>query len=151
MFCWTPACPCLRRVILIVPARSEAKATALVADLKKATKNDNIFAPILDLNSLASISAFTAAFVKEHKKLDVLINNGKAQLCVRSHGSSRTRCLLACPAAHVPKTKELTADGIEAQFGVNVVSCAFRLWLVYRWLSHCAQRSWRGARLQMWL
>jgi len=54
----------------------------------------------LDLNSFKSIRAFAAEFLKKHKQLNYLILNAGVMMI---------------------KDRTLTADGIEAQFGVNHV------------------------------
>ena len=52
----------------------------------------------LDLASLASIREFSSAYIKSHKRLDILMNNAGIM--------------------GVPQ-REVTADGFEAQFGTN--------------------------------
>ncbi|MFO0747693.1 MAG: SDR family oxidoreductase [Myxococcota bacterium] len=82
---------------LVLPARNIAKAEAVKADLTKTTGNARIEVMPLDLASLASIRAFTAAFSAKYPKLDVLVDN----------------------AGVISPKRVLTVDGFETTFGVN--------------------------------
>src|SRR3954454_13365406 len=84
-----------------------ASVTMAVRDLPKAgAARDRILAAVpgadlevaeVELDSLASIRAFAAAFLDRHDRIDVLINNAG---------------VMACPRMD-------TQDGFEMQFGTN--------------------------------
>lgn len=88
-------------------AKREAKVIMACRDLFKCettrkeivleTKNKYVYCRKCDLASQSSIREFVKTFKKEHKKLDILINNAG---------------VMRCP-------KSLTEDGIEMQLGVN--------------------------------
>ncbi len=82
---------------LVLPARNLAKAEAVKADLVKTTGNAAIEVMPLDLASLKSIRAFTAAFAAKHPKLDILVDN----------------------AGVITTARSLTEDAFETTFGVN--------------------------------
>jgi NAD(P)-dependent dehydrogenase (short-subunit alcohol dehydrogenase family) len=75
-------------------SRGEKVARAIVDAYPKA----DVSVAALDLMSLVSIREFAAAYVKGHKRLDILINNAG---------------IMGVP------NREVTADGFEAQFGTN--------------------------------
>lgn len=83
---------------VVMPARNAAKAEAVKADIVHTTGNARVEVMPLDLASLKSIRAFTAAFSAKYPRLDVLVDN-------------------AGVAATAART--LTEDGFETTFGVN--------------------------------
>ena len=91
---------------LVLPARNLAKAEAVKADLVKTTGNAAIEVMPLDLASLRSIRAFTAAFAAKHPKLDILVDN----------------------AGVITTARSLTEDAFETTFGVNHLGTFARLW-----------------------
>ncbi|KAB2574175.1 putative oxidoreductase [Lasiodiplodia theobromae] len=78
-------------------ARSESKAKAAIADIKREIPNANVHFLPVDLSSFASVKHAAAAFLAENKRLDLLLNNAG---------------IFAAPPA-------LTEDGYEIQFGTN--------------------------------
>jgi len=89
---------------IILPARSQDKASSAIARIRREVPNARITPGILDLASLASVRAFAAAFATETadkfpgQSLDLLINNAG---------------VMAVPQ------RELTVDGYERQFATN--------------------------------
>ncbi|MBL1437157.1 MAG: SDR family NAD(P)-dependent oxidoreductase [Rhodobacteraceae bacterium] len=84
---------------VILAGRSEPKlveARARIAELVPAAQLD---IAVVDLNSIAAVKTFTEGFVQSGKPLDVLINNAG---------------IMFPPPGH-------SADGFEAQFGVNFI------------------------------
>jgi NAD(P)-dependent dehydrogenase (short-subunit alcohol dehydrogenase family) len=81
---------------VILPARSEAKANAAIARIRREVPSAKLTPAILDLASLASVRAFAEQFA--NTPLDLLINNAG---------------VMAVP------TRELTVDGYERQFATN--------------------------------
>jgi len=75
-------------------ARGEKVARAIIDAYPEA----EVSVASLDLMSLASVREFASAYVKGHKRLDILINNAG---------------IMGLPQ------REVTADGFEAQFGTN--------------------------------
>lgn len=57
-------------------ARSEAKATAAIEELKTSTKKDNIHWLKLDLGDLTSVRRAAEEFMEKEPELHVLFNNG---------------------------------------------------------------------------
>jgi NAD(P)-dependent dehydrogenase (short-subunit alcohol dehydrogenase family) len=82
---------------IVIPARDMAKGEAAAQEIRSATGNDQIEVMELDLGSMASIRAFSEAFLAKHSRIDLLINNAG---------------VMACPYGE-------TADGLEMQFGTN--------------------------------
>jgi NAD(P)-dependent dehydrogenase (short-subunit alcohol dehydrogenase family) len=85
---------------VIIPARTETKATVAIARIKKEVPNAKLAAAALDLASLKSVRAF-AKFYGDNfpgPSLDILINNAG---------------VMAVPQ------RELTVDGFERQFATN--------------------------------
>ncbi|PCH39965.1 NAD(P)-binding protein [Wolfiporia cocos MD-104 SS10] len=80
-------------------SRNKAKAMKAIFSLQKATGREAIFLE-LDLANLRSVKKAAAEFQSKEKKLHVLFNNAGVMV----------------PALH-----ELTADGYDMQFGVNVL------------------------------
>lgn len=82
---------------VIIACRNETKGQAAVADIKKATKNENVDLLICDLSSFESIRKCADDFKAKYQQLDVLVNN--AGLIVDNY--------------------KTTVEGFEWQFGVN--------------------------------
>jgi len=85
---------------VIIVGRNEEKARSVVAELKKSTGNQKISYEIVELGSYKSIVSFGKRFRDSGRKLHALVNNVGV-------GSS---------------TRKQSADGIELQFAVNVLS-----------------------------
>jgi len=86
-----------RGATVIAACRSELKGLKAVTEVREITKNPKIFFMALDLSSLQSVRDFADSFLKQYKRLDILINNAGVMMCPYS------------------KTK----DGFEMQFGTN--------------------------------
>lgn len=82
---------------VIITARDIPKGEAVVEGIRDSTGNRRVEVRSLELDSLASVRAFADAFLVQHPRLDLLINNAG---------------VMACPFG---KTK----DGFEQQFGTN--------------------------------
>lgn len=82
---------------IVIPVRDMAKGEAAVAEIRKAVPGAEIELMQCDLGSMASIRAFAKAFLVQHDRIDLLINNAG---------------VMACP--HMT-----TSDGLEMQFGTN--------------------------------
>lgn len=85
---------------VIVTGRSQASGDAALAEIKQAAGSDNAELMLADLSSQQAIHTLAAEIRTRYPRLDVLINNAG----------------LANP------TRELTIDGIEANFAVNVIA-----------------------------
>jgi NAD(P)-dependent dehydrogenase (short-subunit alcohol dehydrogenase family) len=83
------------RVVLAV--RDTAKGSQAAAEIRVSVPRADLTVMALDLASLTSIRSFTSAFLAEHDRLDLLINNAG---------------VMAIP-------RRETADGFEMQFGTN--------------------------------
>mgnify|MGYP003649498118 CR=1 FL=1 len=82
---------------IVIPVRDMAKGEAAVAAIKASVADAEIELMQCDLGKMASIRAFAKAFLVQHDKIDLLINNAG---------------VMACP--HMT-----TSDGLEMQFGTN--------------------------------
>lgn len=82
---------------VILACRSVEKAEQAVADIKKATGNENVEAMKLDLSSFKSVRQFAEEFQRRKLNCDILVNNAGVMMC--------------------PWSK--TEDGFEVQFGTN--------------------------------
>ncbi len=78
-------------------ARDMDRGEAVAADIRQSTGNQAVDAMELDLASLASVRAFTDAYLARYDALNILINNAG---------------IMACP-------QDSTEDGFELQFGTN--------------------------------
>jgi NAD(P)-dependent dehydrogenase (short-subunit alcohol dehydrogenase family) len=85
---------------VIVTGRNQASGEAAVSELKQLSSNSNIDLLLADLASQADVRALAQQFKQKYDHLDVLINNAGAAEPLR----------------------RLTADGIETDFAVNVVT-----------------------------
>jgi NAD(P)-dependent dehydrogenase (short-subunit alcohol dehydrogenase family) len=77
--------------------RNEKRGCKALEEIRTLSGNDNLSLMLCDFASLNSINNFVKQFKKNHKKLDVLINN---------HGAFSIR-------------RTLTEDGLETTFAVN--------------------------------
>jgi NAD(P)-dependent dehydrogenase (short-subunit alcohol dehydrogenase family) len=82
---------------IVIPVRDMAKGEAAVVAIKASVPDADIELMECDLGKMASIHAFAKAFLVQHDRIDLLINNAG---------------VMACP--HMT-----TSDGLEMQFGTN--------------------------------
>lgn len=82
---------------VVLACRNLTKANEAITKIKQKSGSGFLEAALLDLGDLNSVKQFAEIFIKQHPKLDVLINNAG---------------IMIPPAAK-------TAQGFEAQFGVN--------------------------------
>ncbi|WP_417613781.1 SDR family NAD(P)-dependent oxidoreductase [Parasphingorhabdus sp.] len=82
---------------IFIPVRDMAKGEAAVAEIKSSVPDANIELMECDLGKMASIQFFAEAFLVQHDRIDLLINNAG---------------VMASP--HMT-----TGDGLELQFGTN--------------------------------
>lgn len=85
---------------VLLGARDRARGEAAVGRIRAEVREAKVELALLDLASLASVHAFAEAELVRGAGLDLLINNAGVM---------------------APKTREVTADGFEMQFGVNVL------------------------------
>jgi NAD(P)-dependent dehydrogenase (short-subunit alcohol dehydrogenase family) len=85
---------------VVILARNKARGLEAVEDIKKQSGNPNIELLVGDLSLQKSVRRAAAEFIKKHKRLDVLINNG---------------------GVFIPNRTE-TAEGIETTFATNYLS-----------------------------
>ncbi len=83
---------------VLLGCRNLSKGQAAVTRLRQDIPDAKIELAELDLSSLASMRKFAAAFTGAHRKLDVLVNNAGVMAL---------------------KSRDLTEDGFERQFGTN--------------------------------
>lgn len=88
-----------RGATVVIACRDLAKGEAVRRELAARTSSTHLHVMELDLASLASVRAFAAAFLARFARLDVLVAN----------------------AGVMTRRRELTADGLERNFGVNHV------------------------------
>jgi len=86
-----------RGASVTVLARSPQRAAGAVAELRELVPRGQFDSGVVDLVDLSSVRAFTDAFLANHDRIDVLINNAG---------------VMACPFVH-------TVNGFETQFGTN--------------------------------
>jgi NAD(P)-dependent dehydrogenase (short-subunit alcohol dehydrogenase family) len=103
---------------LYMGARSESKAKASIADIKKIVPEANIHFLKLDVSSFASVKAAAEEFLSQNDRLDVLVNN----------------------AGIMGVTPGLTEDGYEIHFGTNHMGPALLTKLLLPKLSSTAKR-----------
>jgi len=85
---------------LVLLGRNEDKCKILTTKLKEKTKNPDIEYEIVDLSLYSSVKSFVNRYKKSGKRIDVLINN----------------------AAITTDKNIKTAEGLELQFAVNIMS-----------------------------
>ena len=86
-----------RGATIVMACRNLDKGAKAMAEVREISNNSNVFLMKLDLSSLESIKEFAESFLKEYRKLHILINNAGVMWC------------------DYMKTK----DGFEMQFGTN--------------------------------
>ena len=86
-----------REAEVVLVARNKEKGERVVAELRKATGNNDISLIVADLSSIADIKRVAAEFRASHTKLDVLVNNAGALF----------------------KDYRLSKDGLEMTFALN--------------------------------
>ena len=87
-------------VHVVVGGRNAIKVQEAMQKIHATVPDASLEAGIVDLNSLASVRAFSEGFCTNHNQLDILINNAG---------------VMVPPAGR-------TEDGFETQFGVNFVA-----------------------------
>lgn len=85
---------------VLLGARDKARGEAAMARIRAEARDANVELLPLDLASLDSVQTVAETELARGAGLDLLINNGGVM---------------------APKTREVTADGFEMQFGVNVL------------------------------
>ncbi|KAI8889158.1 NAD(P)-binding protein [Backusella circina FSU 941] len=85
---------------IVFACRNREKTEAVIGDIKKETKNDNLEFLEIDMSSLSSVKRFVSEFSTKYDKVDILLNNGGVMM------------------APTPYSK----DGIDYQFAVNHVA-----------------------------
>jgi NAD(P)-dependent dehydrogenase (short-subunit alcohol dehydrogenase family) len=88
-----------RGTTVVIACRDVDKGNAALDELAASTGSKDLHVMQLDLASLASVRAFAAAFMAKFARLDVLVAN----------------------AGVMTAKRQLTADGLEMNFGVNHV------------------------------
>jgi NAD(P)-dependent dehydrogenase (short-subunit alcohol dehydrogenase family) len=88
-----------RGATVVIACRDADKGNAAAADLAATRGATDVHVMHLDLASLDSVRAFAAAFLTKFQRLDVLVAN----------------------AGVMTRKRQLTADGLEMDFGVNHV------------------------------
>ena len=89
-----------RGFTVVLAARNEAKANAVVKEIEAATGRSDAEYIIADLKSLSDVRALSETFHRRYPRLDVLINNAG----------------ISSPA------RKMTGDGFEATYQVNYLS-----------------------------
>jgi len=85
---------------VVMPCRDAPKCEAAMARIRNAVPNASLEMMRLDLASLGDVRRFVDEFMAAHRRLDVLVNN----------------------AAVVKGRREVTVEGLEVTFAVNVLS-----------------------------
>ncbi|MFL5763791.1 MAG: SDR family oxidoreductase [Bacteroidia bacterium] len=85
---------------VVIGCRDKKRGEAAVAEIKKASGNNNVEMLQMDLASQHSVRNAVEEFKKKHNRLDVLINNAGVFL----------------------KNREVTEDGLEKTFATNYLS-----------------------------
>ena len=83
---------------VVLPVRNPTKGTAKLERIRAATPGAHVSIRELDLSSLASVAAFGDHLNAEGRPINLLINNAGVM---------------------TPPTRQVTADGLELQFGTN--------------------------------
>lgn len=109
---------------LILPLRSPDAARALVAELAAKSSAERVFWEPCNLADFSSVRSFCEIIgTKYGGRVDTLINN----------------------AAVVPATREMTVDGIEQQWQVNVLSYFWFMQLLAPYLQTAAEQAPEGS------
>ena len=85
---------------VVVTGRDRDRGEAAVMALRSRSGNRNVDLLLADLSAQAGVRALAAQFLRQHPRLDVLINN----------------------AGLADAKRRLTADGIEADLAVNALA-----------------------------
>ncbi len=85
---------------VIITGRSQSSGESAVAEIKEASGNPKVDLLLGDLSAQANVHSLAEQFKARYERLDVLINN----------------------AGLAASKRELTSDGIESNFAVNVVA-----------------------------
>lgn len=88
-----------RGATVVIACRDAGKGRAALDEVATKTGSKDLHVMTLDLASLASVRAFAAAFMSQFTRLDVLVEN----------------------AGVMTSKRQVTADGLEMDFGVNHV------------------------------
>ena len=113
-------------VHVLLGARDRVKGEAAVARIRAEVRDAKVELVLLDLASLTAVRAFADAELARGVGLDLLINNAGVM---------------------APKTHEVTADGFEMQFGVNVLGHFALTALLLPALERAAQRGGPAPRV----
>ncbi|HTE27987.1 oxidoreductase [Flavitalea sp.] len=84
---------------VVLACRNLEKANQALSEMKQESSTGTLEAALIDLGNLASVKQFAETYIKQHHKLDLLINNAGVMIP---------------PASR-------TAQGYELQFGVNFI------------------------------
>jgi NAD(P)-dependent dehydrogenase (short-subunit alcohol dehydrogenase family) len=112
--------------LVLLGARDPIKGEAAAARIRSEVREAKVEQVLLDLASLAAVRAFAEAELARGERLDLLINNAGVM---------------------APKSRELTADGFEMQFGVNVLGHFALTVLLLPALERAATRSGPAPRV----
>lgn len=85
---------------VIVTGRDQARGEAGVLDIQRASGNYEVELLLADLSTQAGVRSLAEQFKRRYPRLDVLINN----------------------AGLLSQERQITADGLEADFAVNVIA-----------------------------
>jgi NAD(P)-dependent dehydrogenase (short-subunit alcohol dehydrogenase family) len=86
---------------VIIAGRNPAKGRAAEALIRQCHRDANVRFEVIDLASLASVADFANRMLAADRPIDILINNAGVM---------------------APRTRQVTADGFEMQFGTNYLS-----------------------------
>ena len=111
---------------VLLGARDRIKGEAAAARIRAEVRDAKVELVLLDLASLASVRAFAEAELASGVGLDLLVNNAGVM---------------------APKTREVTKDGFEMQFGVNVLGHFALTALLLPTLERAAQREGPAPRV----
>jgi NAD(P)-dependent dehydrogenase (short-subunit alcohol dehydrogenase family) len=84
----------------LLVARSEAKVRAAAEDIRASTKGGRVEVVVADLGRMDDVRRAAGEIAARHQRIDGLVHN----------------------AAVVPKTRNVTADGLEEAFATNVLA-----------------------------
>jgi NAD(P)-dependent dehydrogenase (short-subunit alcohol dehydrogenase family) len=89
-----------RGASVIMACRDLPRSQIVCEQIRRQTKNSNVFVEYLDLESFESVKTFTNKILNEYKSIDILVNNAG---------------VMGCPYGK-------TVDGFEKHFQVNYLS-----------------------------